>query len=42
MSRTAKIAAAATTLLALLALGTPAVAAETSAVGGAIGCCRMR
>ena len=43
MSRTVKIATAAAALMALLALGSPAVAsAGPDAIGGAIGCCKMR
>lgn len=43
MSRTVKIATAAAALVALLALGSPAVAsAGPDAIGGAIGCCKIR
>lgn len=42
MSRIAKIVTASALLVAAVALGSPAVAASPDAIGGAIGCCKMR
>lgn len=42
MSRIVKIATASLAIVALVALGSPAVASSDDAVGGAIGCCKVR
>jgi hypothetical protein len=42
MSRIAKIITASATLLAVIAIGSPAVAASSTDAIGAIGCCKMR